>query len=304
MTAPLTPADCDLRDFHRIMVDIPRLRGSDFDATLDDSAWRAGFNLWLTAWHQVPAASLSADDATLAKAAGLGRDLRTWKRVKAIALDNWVECDDGRLYHPTVAEIALESWLEKLQQRISSGAGNAKRWGGTFDATPIEAEIARCSRMLAALNPASKALAKAQRKRKPVASDQDNERNPDGNEKPSQRDAKPVPPGSQETGTGTGIYSEGKPSAANGQVNDPDAMAWTAAKALLTSQGGMSEDAAGRFFGKLIRDNGMAAREMLVPIASATANRTQDPRSFLIAAATKRKSGTTAEERMIRSNIQ
>ena len=73
---PLTPTRCDLRDFPRMMLDITRLRSSEFDTTLDDAAWRAGVNLWMSAWHQVPAASLQNDDASLAKAAGLGRDDR------------------------------------------------------------------------------------------------------------------------------------------------------------------------------------------------------------------------------------
>lgn len=201
MSAPLTPANCNLQDFPRMMIDIPRLRGSEFDAILDDGAWRAGLNLWLTSWHQVPAASLSDDDASLAKAAGLGRDVRTWKKVKAEALRGWLKCTDGLLYHPVVAEMALEAWLEKLAQALSSGAGNAKRWGGTFDPAPIEAEIDQCAGMLAALNPKSKALAKAiRRKSRPTDTG-----NPDGTENPSRRDTKDVPSGSQETGTGKGI---------------------------------------------------------------------------------------------------
>jgi hypothetical protein len=160
MARPLTPEDCDLQDFPRMMIDIPRLRGSAFDSTLDDSAWRAGVNLWMAAWHQVPAASLDSDDAQLAKAAGLGRDLKTWRKLKAEALRGWSVCDDGRLYHPTVAEFALEAWIEKLGHRLSSGAGNAKRYGSTFDPSPIYAEIRAASDLLRALNPKSRALSK------------------------------------------------------------------------------------------------------------------------------------------------
>src|SRR5690606_4124736 len=132
----------------RMMLDITRLRQSDFDATPDDSAWRAGLNLWFSAWHAVPAGSLSDDEAALAKAAGLGRDLRTWRKVKAAAMRGFVLCDDGRYYHETVCEFALEAWLEKLSQRLSSGAGNAKRWKIDFDPTAIESAIVEAADLL------------------------------------------------------------------------------------------------------------------------------------------------------------
>jgi len=159
---PLTPPDCDLRDFPRMMIDIPRLRGSAFDETTDDTAWRAGVNLWFSSWHRIPAASLPNTDEGLAKAAGLGRDVRTWRQVRSIALRGWEEADDGLLYHATVAEVALEAWLEKLTQRLSSGAGNASRWGSEFDPEPIRDDMTVAAGLLFALNPKSKAFSKQQ----------------------------------------------------------------------------------------------------------------------------------------------
>ncbi len=192
-TAPLTPATCDLRDFPRMMIDIPRLRGSEFDAIADDAAWRAGFNLWLSSWHQVPAASLSADDAQLAKLAGLGRDLRTWKKVKTDALRGWSQASDGRLYHAVVAEMALEAWLEKVAQRKSSAAGNARRYDHAFDPKPFDDALAETIALLTALNPSSKALSRRAAKALPP-----------GGKKPPTGSAAGLPSGSQETGTGTG----------------------------------------------------------------------------------------------------
>lgn len=160
MTAPLTPAGCDLSDFPRMMLDIRRLRSSSFDSTLDDSAWRAGLNLWMSAWHQTPAASLEDVEPELAKAAGLGRDVKTWRKVKAVALRGWVSCADGRLYHETLAEIALEAWIDKLGQRLSSGAGNAKRYGLEFDPAPVVEDIRDAAEHLRALNPRSRTLTK------------------------------------------------------------------------------------------------------------------------------------------------
>lgn len=277
---PLTPHNCDLRDFPRMMVDIPRLRGSSFDAIGDDHAWRAGFNLWLTAWHQVPAASLDGSDASLAKAAGLGRDLRAWRKISALALKGWVACSDGRLYHETIAEIALEAWIEKLGQRLSSGAGNAKRYAREFDAAPINAEIVLSAALLMLLNPKSKALSR-QHVMKAMAT-------------PPLRIPVELPVGANQdrAGTASGVPREGKgredssedkSSAPERVVIEPDADAWDGAVKLLTVRSGMTEQAARRFFGALLK--GVQARELLPAVASAIANETRDPKSYLTRAA-------------------
>ncbi len=75
-------------------------------------------------------------------------------------LRGWIRCSDGRLYHPVVAEKALEAWVEKLTQRKSSAAGNAKRYGLAFDAAPFDAAVNDSLRRLAALNPNSRTLSK------------------------------------------------------------------------------------------------------------------------------------------------
>lgn len=113
-TAPLVPADCDLRDFQFMPVDIVRLFGSRFHAISSDAEWRAGVTLWLKSFHQVPAASLPDDDIELCRLAELGRDVKAWRKLRANALHGWVLCSDGRLYHPVVAEKASEAWRSKL----------------------------------------------------------------------------------------------------------------------------------------------------------------------------------------------
>jgi len=111
---PLTPAACDLRDFAFMPLDVARLRDSDMAAYETPEACWAAVLLWSAAWHQVPAASLPDDDRFLAKAAGYGRVVSEWAKVREGALHGWVRCADGRLYHPVVAEKALESWRAKL----------------------------------------------------------------------------------------------------------------------------------------------------------------------------------------------
>jgi hypothetical protein len=126
---PLVPAQADLRDFGFMPLDIVRLFGSRFHAVANDSEWRAGVTLWAKSFHQVPAASLPDDDIELCRLAELGRDMKTWKKVRAIALHGWIACSDDRLYHPVVAEKANEAWSRKEAQRERSRRGNAARWG-------------------------------------------------------------------------------------------------------------------------------------------------------------------------------
>ena len=116
--------------------------------------------LWLKAFHQVPAASIPDDDVAMARLAELGRDLKTWARIKSDVLRGWVKCSDGRYHHPVVAEKALEAWVERLLQRKASAAGNAKRYKLMFDAAPFDAAVDDSLVRLAALNPNSRTLSK------------------------------------------------------------------------------------------------------------------------------------------------
>jgi hypothetical protein len=150
---PMTPPDCDLRDFSHMMLDITRLHQSDFDSIENDSAWRAGVNLWLSAFHSVPAGSLANSDASLAKAAGLGRDVRRWKRLRDDALRGFELCSDNRLYHRVVAATALDAWLGKLEQRRRSIAGGAKKHQRTPDTFEVDAQIRCAEELLGRLEP-------------------------------------------------------------------------------------------------------------------------------------------------------
>lgn len=209
MTEPLTPADCDLRF---MPIDIGRLFGSEFHAQSDDAAWRAGLTLWFKSYHQVPAASLPDDEIALARLAELGRDTKTWRKIRTAALRNWVKCSDGRLYHPVVAEKALEGWIQKLTQRKVSGAGNAKRHGSLFDPAPIDDSIDQACTLLTVLKPNSRFIAK--RPQRALAGGLDgteceSKKAPVGSHKPpiGSPDGTPVdlPSGSQEIEIGKGI---------------------------------------------------------------------------------------------------
>jgi hypothetical protein len=113
---PLTPIDCDLRDFPFMPLDVTRLRDSDLASLESPEACWIAVLLWCASWHQIPAASLPDDEKVLAKLAGFGRITKEFLKVRDGALRGWVKCSDGRLYHPIVAEKALTAWNSKLAQ--------------------------------------------------------------------------------------------------------------------------------------------------------------------------------------------
>jgi hypothetical protein len=127
LPAPLTPADCDLRDFAFMPLDVVRLRDSDLAVTAEADEFRCAVLLWCASWHQVPAASLPDDDKILAQYAGYGRVVKEWLKVRDGALRGWVKCADGRLYHAVVAEKANEAWIAKLRQRLKTECARIKK---------------------------------------------------------------------------------------------------------------------------------------------------------------------------------
>lgn len=221
---PLTPAGCDLRDFPKMMIDVPRLFASTFNASASRSplAWMIGHKLWYRSWHQVPAGSLPNDDDELCHLAELGFDAKSFAKAKALAMRGWIECDDGRLYHHVVCEAALEAWQEKLRQRLASGTGNAKRWGVSFDPSQVAADLRALISCMAVLNPQSKAIMKAQKSLKALSGvdegtiPQGPKDDPTGIAEASHRDIEKPGISSLGTGTGTGnLFSDANASVAH-----------------------------------------------------------------------------------------
>lgn len=89
-------------------LDTERLLDSDMMALSTGDEFKTALRLWCKSWNQEPAASLPDDDRILAHLAG--RELGTWKKVRDMALRGFIKCSDGRLYHPVIAEKALEAW--------------------------------------------------------------------------------------------------------------------------------------------------------------------------------------------------
>jgi hypothetical protein len=136
MTTPLTPPNCDLRDFQYMPLDVVRLRDSELVTASTGEEFAAAVLLWCAAWHQVPAASLPDDDRQLSSLAGYGRAVKEWAKVRAGALRGFVKCSDGRLYHPVVAEKAREAWDAKLQQRYRTECARIKKEAQRHNVSP------------------------------------------------------------------------------------------------------------------------------------------------------------------------
>ena len=117
MTEPLTPLDLDLRSMSFMPLDVVRLRDSDLASQESAEGFRAAVLLWCVAWHQVPSASLPKDDASLARYSGFGRDVKSWNKIRDIALHGFIECSDGRLYHPVIALKANEANAKRIAYR-------------------------------------------------------------------------------------------------------------------------------------------------------------------------------------------
>lgn len=122
MTAPLTPADCDLRDYPWMPLDCTRLLTSETWMLGTNDERVAALTLWIKSWHQMPAGSLPNNERMLAVLSEAGSK---WPKVREHAMRGWVLCDDGRLYHPVVAEKANHSWGLKLAQRARTEAARA-----------------------------------------------------------------------------------------------------------------------------------------------------------------------------------
>jgi hypothetical protein len=112
-------------------------------ALLPDGAFRGATMALHAAWHQVPAASLPDDDATLAHLLRYGRDVAGWQSARAAgALAEWIKCSDGRLYHPALAAQANEAWQQRKFHQERAARGAAARWG---KAAPADADGAAAS---------------------------------------------------------------------------------------------------------------------------------------------------------------
>jgi hypothetical protein len=256
-------------------LDIARLFNSEFHARASDSEWRAGLTLWLKSFHQVPAGSIPDDDVSLARLAELGRDVKAWKKVRAVALYGWVKCSDGRFYHPVVTEKAAEAWAGKKAQRARTAKARLQamltrleKASDLFEFAQIEFNIQtlldELSQHLLHTETASitksvtDSIAETKRKR-------------------------------EGQGKGKNINSDPDGSDAGASGKSPDQMTkdelWSAGKSLLMNAG-VPKDQCGSFVGKLVKDYG---NEIVIEAVRATViENPADPREYLKACCQQR----------------
>lgn len=106
-------------------LDLVRLFESDLYALSTGEEFKAALTLWGKSFYQMPGGSLPDDERLLAHLSGAKR----WQAVKKMALKGWIKCADGRLYHPTVAQKAMEAWSSRLLRRARTEAARAARLG-------------------------------------------------------------------------------------------------------------------------------------------------------------------------------
>jgi hypothetical protein len=117
MTEPLVPPDVDLRGLSFVPLFGDRLFKSAGWIEASDAARCAALRLcWHAYAHEVPAASLPDNERVLAQHAGVTPTV--FRRLRPQALRGWIKCDDGRLYHEFLAEIALDAWKRRIGHRV------------------------------------------------------------------------------------------------------------------------------------------------------------------------------------------
>jgi len=277
LPAPLTPTDCDLRDFAFMPLDVARLRDSDLAALEAPEACWAAVLLWSAAWHQVPAGSVPDDDKWLAKHTGYGRIVKEWTRIREGALRGWVKCSDGRLYHPVVAEKALEAWQAKLEQRWRSECARIKKHNQRHGTNIIPMQF---DDWLSSGRPSGQPLyVPMDNPPSPESVPRDNASKRKGEgQGQGQGDSYSVP-----DGTGAGA-----PPAEKNPAGMTKQELWTAGKSLL-KLAGMPEAQCGTFVGKLVKDHGDAV--VVEAVRAAVVEQPADPASFLKALCKKQGGG-------------
>lgn len=270
---PLTPVDCDLRDFAFMPLDVVRLRDSDLVSLETAESFRAAVMLWCASWHQLPAGSLPDDDRVLANLAGYGRVVKEWLKDKPGAMRGWIKCSDGRLYHPVVSEKAKEAWASKLERQWRTECARIKKHAQRHG---IEADVPEFESWLSSGRPQGHAIN--------VPKDKGNVSPRTPPDCPGSVPGENASKGQGEgQGQGQGQYSVTTDVVTAGDAGKSAAEMtkdelWKAGKSLL-SDAGMPASQCGSFVGKLVKDYGDAI--VVDAVRSTVVARPADPAEYL-----------------------
>lgn len=127
LPAPLTSPDCNLSDLPYMPFEVKNILSSDLALLTTGDEFKAAVLLRAASWTRTPAASLPDEPRILAKLAGV--DFCDWDKVKDRALQGWKKCSDGLLYHPEVADRAMNALPDhqKFQEKRTSDAARKRR---------------------------------------------------------------------------------------------------------------------------------------------------------------------------------
>lgn len=138
---PLIPPEIDLRDFPEFPLDFERLFASDTWIICNPEEKVAALRLWCKSWHQEPPGSLPKHDRLLANLAGYGEAVSAWLKVKDNAMRGWIECSDGRLYHPVVCDLSADKWEKKKRKRTENERDRARKRRKRDECPPDSASL-------------------------------------------------------------------------------------------------------------------------------------------------------------------
>ena len=142
MTDPLVSPEVDCTDLDCFMLNVEKLMASELVALSSHEVVGAALFLWCRAWKQKPTASLPDDDRVNAAFARL--PVARFKKLKAEIMRGFVKCDDGRLYHRTLAVEAVAAYARKtaFRDKREKEAERLRKWrlaqGETRLETPTE----------------------------------------------------------------------------------------------------------------------------------------------------------------------
>lgn len=116
MTPAPYPADTRAKGW-RFEIDTERIRQSDTWALAPAETRPWLLMLWMVAWEQTPCGSMPNDDVLIA--ARLGLTPKVFAKQRAVLMRGWWLAEDGRLYHPVIAERVAEmvDYREKAATR-------------------------------------------------------------------------------------------------------------------------------------------------------------------------------------------
>lgn len=116
---PFVPLGTDISGYSSSLMNWDRLLASEFWAMSNGDEFKAGVALWAKSYKQSPPGSLPNNDRLLARFSEAGA---RWSKVKEMALHGFVECSDGRLYHPVIAEDVKRAAANKIARTNRTAA--------------------------------------------------------------------------------------------------------------------------------------------------------------------------------------